>query len=79
MPLTDAHCCWLSLTFSADPMELLNVFHCHLLLLAVSYYISQCHEVTACLSLAPIAAGSLSLSIRSHGVAACVLLSPIVA
>ena len=36
MSLTLSYCCWLSLTFSSGPMDLLNVSHCNPLLLTVS-------------------------------------------
>ena len=48
-----SHCCCMSLTVSPSAIELLYVSHCHF----------QLYGVAACLSLSPMFAGCLSLSL----------------
>ena len=64
MIFTVSYSCWLSLTVSTSVMESLHVSHRLPLLLAVSNFLFQFHGVTACLSLSPLAAGCLSLSLQ---------------
>ena len=61
--LTVSHCCLLSLTVSLSDMELLHVAQFLSLLLTVSHCL---HGVVACLSVSPMVAGCLSLSLMSH-------------
>ena len=75
MSLTIFHCCWLSLTVSSTPMELLAVSHCLPLLLAVSPGHMDLLHVSHCQRLL------LDVSHRLYqcnGVAACLSLSPVV-
>ena len=77
--LTVSHGCWLSFSLSSSFNDFMLVSHCLLWLLAVSLCPLQCYGVTECLSLSPMVAGFLSLSISSHGVATCLSFSLIVA
>ena len=48
---------------SSGPIQILQVFHCLALLLAASHCLFQSYGVAACLSLSPIVAGFLLLSL----------------
>ena len=69
LSLLDFSCC------SFGHMEFLHVFHCHFMFLAVHHRLYQYNGDVAYLPLSPFVPCSLSLSLRSHGVAACLLLS----
>ena len=66
---------WLPASYSPySPMELLDVSHRLMWLIAVSYCLSGLLS-SGCLSMSPVVTGCLSLSLRSHRVATCLSLS----